>query len=331
MRALWLNKFDFSGNTEAVIAWARGVMQKGLKVHLVLTGIPSSLSGIYEGFINKSGLKSSLNINWQQVQNLLYYRRFDLLHVFHPDLFSMAVELSTSFRIPWLASVFEGERHANFKFLHAADFITCCNSASLHAVTNFFYPYNKQNLMLIPQGVTIRPADFPPLTKMSVLYAGPLESSHIAPFQALNGVIQHLKSSTLGVVSRHNPSTSNVTFYPWRPDFSSIAGFYNIIAGFGYFLLQGIAAGKIALILEEKYAGIFSPGQRQQVPDLRAKVQAGEDSAGQQLLNRDIQALYERLPAAKKLQQENWSYARENHDLEIVAEKIVRLYSRFKD
>ncbi len=328
MRALWLNKFDFSGNTEAVIAWAKGVIQKGFKVHLVLTGVPSPQLNIYQEYINKTGLKSSLNISRQQVQNLIYYRGFDLLHVFHPDLFNIAGELGSSFKIPWLASVFDKERHVNFSFLHAASYITCCNSVSLQALKNFFYPYCKQNLLLIPQGVTIKRADFSPPEKMGILYAGPLEGSHVAPFQALNRVVQSLKSCTLGVVSRHNPFASNVNFYPWTPDFSSIAGHYNIIAGFGYFLLQGISTGKIALILEEKYEGIFSPFHRKQVPDFRAKVQSGDDIAVQKLLSRDIQALYDHLPAAKKLQQENWSYAQENHDLEIIAEKIVRLYSR---
>ena len=330
VRVLWLNKFDFSGNTEAVMAWARGVVHKGLKLHLVLTGIPPSLLELYKKFINKSGLQSSLNINWQQVQNLLYYHRFDLLHVFHPDLFRMAADLSNSFQIPWVASVFDGEHHDDFTFLYTAAYITCCNSSSFLAIKDFFYPYVKQNILIIPQGVTIKPSSFPPLTKMNILYVGPLGKKQVAPFQALKHAVKDLKSSSLGVVSRYNVSPGNVTFYSWRPDFNVIIGRYNVIAGFGYYLLQGIAAGKIALILEEKYAGIFLPLQREQVPDFRAKAQAGKDAdpSAYKLIIQDIQALGKQLPAAQKLQQENWSYARENHDLEIIAEKIVRLYDR---
>ncbi|RJX29138.1 MAG: hypothetical protein C4554_01445 [Dethiobacter sp.] len=328
MYALWLNKFDFSGNTEAVITWTKGVLEKGLKVHLVLIGVPSPLLGIYQEHLNKAGLKSSLNINRQQVQNLLYYRSFDLLHVYHPDLFNMAGELGSTFKIPWLASVFEGERHENFSFLHKASYITCCNSVSLQVLKGFFYPYNKQNLLLIPQGVTIKPANFSSLEQMSILYAGPLEISHAASFQALNGTVPSLKPCTFGLVSRHKPSTFKRKFYPWTPDLSNIVEGYNIIAGFGYFLLQGISAGKIALILEEKYGGIFSPFHRKQVPDFRAKSQGEDDMAVHKLLSRDLQALLDHLPAAKKLRQDNWSYARENHDLEIIAEKIIRLYSR---
>lgn len=329
MRALWLNKFDFSGNTEAVINWARGVRQKGLQLHLVLTEVPPFFLGLYDKFLRQARLKSSLNINRQQIQNLLYYRSFDLLHVFHHDLFNLARELGVSFGIPWLASVFDGEEQGNFSFLSSASYITCCNSNSLQAVKNFFYPYNKQNLILIPQGVMIKKEDFLPLTKMSILYIGPLKPGHIPAFQALYRAVQGLKFPPLGVVSSHSASVPKATFYSWRPDFSSICLHYDIIAGFGYYLLQGIAAGKIALILEEKYAGLFSPLQRKQLPDFRAKGHTGDYLSDYKLLCGDLKALYERLPEAEKLREENWNYARENHDLEIIAEKIVRLYGSF--
>ncbi len=326
MRALWLNEFDFSGNVEAVINWARGVKQRGLEIHLVLQGVPPELIGVYENFLNKQGLKGTLNINRQQIQNLLYYRDLHFLHVFHPGLFSLGRELSSSFRIPWLASIFNGDFN-KFNFLHTASYITCSNSLSYQAVKEHFYPYNKQELCLIPQGVTIKPVVSPTPAALSILYIGPLKNSHLAAFQAFNRVTQGLKSLSPGIITVHDPLLPSIKYHPWPADIGNIAASYQVIAGFGYYLLQGIASGKITLILEEEYGGIFSPFQRLKVPDFRAKAQAENDSGTWERLQQDILFLAKHWSEAVKLQQENWNYARENHDLEIVAEKIIRLYA----
>ncbi|MGI6308666.1 MAG: hypothetical protein ACOX1X_08765 [Dethiobacteria bacterium] len=335
MQALWINKFDFNGNTAAIITWAEGVLQTGRRLHLVLTGVPPFLLPLYQKYLAKTGLKSSLNINRQQIQNLLFYRGFDLLHVFHPDLFLMAAELSRSFQIPWIAGYLSGEDHPGLTCVHEADTVTCSHSDAFQTLQRFFNPYRKTPLHLIPPGVkTGPPPDFSPPQQWSVLYAGPLENRQLAPFLSLNEVIRSLDSWTCGVFSRQKPPRFSGNFHPWTPAFSKIIKDYTIIAGHGYFLLQALAAGKIALLLEERYAGIFSPlSRREQVPALRAKlpvVKTGpaEDTDPRELLCRDLQMLCTDRAAKEKLQRDGWSYTRENHDIEIVAEKIRRLYSR---
>jgi len=331
MEVLWINKFDFSGNTEAVINWAKGVRQKGLQLHLVLTEVPAPLLHRYDNHLNQAGLKSSVNINRQQIQNLLYYRSFDLLHIFHHDLYPMAKELSNFFCLPWVASVFDGEERENFPFLSTACCITCSNSKSFLEVKKFFYPHTLQNIILLPQGVAIKKESFFPVEKMSILSLGALKPDHLPAFQALNRVLQDLKLPfSLGVVSDlRYTSLSTAAYYPWSPDLCDILPFYNIMAGFGYYMLQGIAAGKIALILEEKYGGLFLPSQREQLPDLRAKGQREDPHLDYKLLKRDLKALYERLQEVEKLREETWHYARENHNLEIIAGKILRLYGLY--
>ncbi|MDO9536406.1 MAG: hypothetical protein Q7J85_14020 [Bacillota bacterium] len=327
MRALWLTKFDYSGNTEAVILWARGLLSRELKIHLVLTGIPSSLLGVYKDYLDKYGLKNSLNIGTQQVQNLLYYSRYDLLHVYHTDLYALAENLSSSLKIPWLAGCFNEINHSSYPHLTKANSITCCSSASLQAVKDLFHPYRKIRLLLIPFGVSIKPGNFSPLDRLDILYAGPLEQNCTASFHALNEVVQKNNFCSLSVMSEQRPSGFKGSYYPWNPDLTGIFNHYNIIAGSGFHLLQGIAMGKIALILNENYGGFFSPHSTVQAHDFRSGEQA-EKGEIQKLLKRDLQTLLENLPNTKKLQQENWNYAMENHNMEIIGEKIIRFYSR---
>lgn len=341
MRALWLNKFDFSGNTEAIITWAEGVLQTGWQIHLVLTGVPSFLLSLYQNYLTKTGLKSSFNINRQQMQNLLFYRHFDLLHVYHPDLYHLAAALSKSFQVPWLAGHLSGEDHgggdhADLTFLREADAVTCSCSAALQTLQPFFHPYRKTPLLLLPQVVkTGPPPGFSTPQQRSILYAGPLENNHLPPFQALNQVVQRMGTWTCGVCSRQKPSRFSGNFHPWTPAFSEILADYTFFAGHGYFLLQALAAGKITLLLEERYAGIFFPFSRQEpVPAWRAKLPAEKTGTAKdtddprKLLHRDLQMLSTDQATREKLQQDSWSYTRENHDLAIVAEKIRRLYSR---
>lgn len=326
MRVLWLTKFDYSGNTEAVIMWARGLLLRGVKIHLVLTGIPSSLLGVYEDYLGKNRLKNSLNIGSQQVQNLLYYRGYDLLHVYHTDLYALAANLCSSLKIPWLASCFNGINHNSSPHLTKASYFTCCSSASLQAANNLFHPYRKKNLLLIPFGVSINPGTFFPLEHLDILYAGSLEQNQTASFQALSEVVQENNFCSLGVMSEQRPSGFKGTFHQWDPDLTGIFNKYNIIAGAGFRLLQGISMGKIALILDENYGGFFSPHSTVQVHDFRSGEQQ-EKKEIRKLVRRDLQTLLENLPDTKKLQQENWSYAMENHNMEIIGEKIILLYS----
>lgn len=189
---------------------------------------------------------------------------------------------------------------------------------------------------MLPQGVkTGAPPDFSSPQQWSILYAGPLESDHLAPFQALNQVVRNLGAWTCGVFSRQKPPRFSGNFHPWTPAFSEILADYTFIAGHGYFLLQALAAGKITLLLEERYAGIFSPfSRREQVPAWRAKLPVEKNGSAEdtddprKLLHQDLQMLSTDQATREKLQRDSWSYTRENHDLAIVAEKIRRLYRR---
>ena len=280
-QALWLNKFEYDGNTKAVVARAEGVLQTGWGLHLVLEGVPPVLLTLYEKHLAKIslkyGLKYSLNINRQQLQNLLFYRDFDLLHVFHPSLFHLVAILGKSFRLPWLADCPDPVDPSLFACLYKADAVVCSCSAAQQSLQPFFhsYPEKPVPLYLIPRGVKIGPPpDFvsphQPELK-SILYAGPLEDNHLSSFQALNQVVQGPGNWTCGIFSRRRPPGFNGNFHPWAPIFGAMLADYTFVAGHGYFLLQALAAGKIALLLEERYAGIFSPFERSEpVPAWRA-------------------------------------------------------------
>ncbi len=179
--------------------------------------------------------------------------------------------------------------------------------------------------------------------KLRLLYIGTLESNRLAVFFRLNKLIAGLKDCDFGVISAQRISGISGTLYSWTPDWDRIARSYDIIISSGFFLLRAIAKGKIALLMEEKYGGIFSPRAQVQVPDFRATLidkdkgnGTGNDNGagsgvGEDLLKRDLQELQKLLEqpsAVKRLQEENWNYARENHDLEIVSEQLARLYSR---
>lgn len=371
MRALWLNRFDYSGNAESVAELAEGFLKKGLKIHLVLNGVPPSLTGTYQEYMDKKGLKSSVNISTQQIQNMLYYQGCKLLHVFHPAFFPLAQNLSSSLKINWVASCLESIGHSaysstyssNYSALAGATFITCSSTALWKEIKSIFHPYKKEKVLLIPPGIKIPLPEFsregadPSSTaqpdKLRLLYIGPLESNRLAVFFRLNKLIAGLKDCDFGMISAQRISGISGTLYPWTPDWDSIARSYDIIISSGFFLLRAIAKGKIALLMEEKYGGIFSPRAQVQVPDFRATLidkdkgngtgaGAGAGAgvgtgagvgagAGEDLLKRDLQELQKLLEqpsAVKRLQEENWNYARENHDLEIVSEQLARLYSR---
>jgi len=79
--------------------------------------------------------------------------------------------------------------------------------------------------------------------------------------------------------------------------------------------------------LEEGYGGIFSPLRQKQVPDFKARRHKESDPSIPKRLKQDLQKLHNNSPEMIRIQHDNWNYARENHDLEIVAEKMARLYS----
>lgn len=341
-RALWLSRFDYSGDIEAVIIRAEGILQTGWEIHLVLIGVPPPLLPLYEKHLaqigRKYGLKYSLNINRQQIQNILFYRRFDLLHIYHPCLLPLGATLGKSFRLPWLASCPTGgerEEHASghadsttnpgspletkdrednaggtdlavFAYLREADAVTCSCSTALQRLQPLLSPFfeNPVPLCLIPWGVKTTgvtpslssspPQSSPPgftsppapqtpqpsrqQIRCSILYAGPLEKKHLIAFQALNQVVQSRDDCTLDVFSGRRPLHFSGGYHPWTPSFREILKDYTAIAGHGYFLLQALAAGKIALLLEEKYAGIFSPfTRREAVPAWQARLPAGKN------------------------------------------------------
>ena len=154
------------------------------------------------------------------MQNLLFYRHFDLLHVYHPDLYHLAAALSKSFQVPWLAGHLSGEDHgggdhADLTFLREADAVTCSCSAALQTLQPFFHPYRKTPLLLLPQVVkTGPPPGFSTPQQRSILYAGPLENNHLPPFQALNQVVQRMGTWTCGVCSGRNLPASVAIFTP---------------------------------------------------------------------------------------------------------------------
>jgi len=331
MRALWLNRFGYGGNTESVAELAGGLLKKGLKVHLVLNGVPPSLTGAYQEYLYKKGLKSSVNISTQQIQNILYYQSCKLLHVFHPAFFPLAQNLSSSLKINWVASCLEWMDHSAYSTLAGATFITCSSTALWNEIKSIFHPYKKEKVMLIPPGIKITPAELNQPKKLRLLYTGPLEGNRLTVFFRLKKLIAGLKDCDFGVISAHKISDISGTIYPWTPDWDNIAREYDIIISSGFSLLRGIAKGKIALLMEEKYGGIFSPRAQVQVPDFRAVLKDKDTDAGEDLLKQDLQELQKLLQqpsAMKRLQEENWNYARENHDLEIVSEQLARLYSR---
>jgi hypothetical protein len=325
LRALWLTKFDYSGNTEAVIMWAKGLLLRGVRIHLVLTGIPSSLISVYKDYLDKNGLKNSLNIGSQQLQNLLYYNRYDLMHVFHSDLYALAENLSSTLKISWLAGCSNGINQSSLPHLTKASYLTCCSSASLQEAKDLFHPYRNNKLVLIPFGVNTERGDFPPLERLDILYSGPMGQNHTASVQALDEAVQKNNSYSLGIMSEKRPSGFKGIFHPWDPDLTGIFYNYSIIAGSGFHLLQGLAMGKIALIVNDNYGNIFSPYSNVQAHDFRCEQQA-EKGELRELVKGILQTLLQNLPDTKKLQQENWSYAMENHNMKIIGEKILRLY-----
>jgi hypothetical protein len=328
LRVLWLTKFDYSGNTEAVIMWARGLLSREVRVHLVLIGIPSSLLGVYKNYLDKWGLKYSLNIGTQQVQNILYYSRYDLLHVYHTDLYALAANFSSSLKIPWLAGCFNGIEDSSLSHLTQASSITCCSSASFQAAKGLFNPYRKKRILLIPYGISINPVNFSSFEEgLNILYSGPLRQKDTASFQSLDEAVQENNSCRLSVMSEYRPSGLKGDFHFWNPDLSGIFDKYNLIAGSGFHLLQGISMGKIALVLDENYGGFFSPSSNLQADDFRSGQQA-EEGEMKELVKKDLKTLLQDLPDAKKLQHENRSYAMENHNMQIIGEKMFRLYSR---
>lgn len=346
-RVLWLDRYSEDGDTEALIARAEGVLQTGLQVHLVITGVPPVLNSLYEKHLAqiglKHGLRYSLNINRQQIQNLLFYRGFDLLHVFQPDLFHLAAAFGRSFRLPWLASFpagWEGgaaghedfagsvcppgaERQkecfsssaghatsAALALLREADAVICSCSQTLKYLQPFFpsFAEKKPPLYLIPWGVKTagsplspaappspqqgalyaappknsHPVSQPPQQRKqhSILYAGPLKNNHLPAFQALNEVVQSRNDWILDVFSGRRPINFSGGHHPLAPAFSKILAGYTFVAGYGYLLLQALAAGKIVLLLEERYAGVFHPfNRREPVPAWRARSPAEEDDA----------------------------------------------------
>lgn len=334
MQALWINKFDFSGNTAAVIAWAEGILQTGWKIHLILNEVPPFLLPLYRKYLSEAGLQNSFNINRQQIQNLLFYSNFDLLHAFHPDLYHMSAEIGKSFQVPWVASFLSGD-HPVPIILCEADLITCSNSGALQTLQQLLYPFGEKPLHLIPQGIKTSPVpDFSQPRQWGVLYAGPPKNCYNPPFLALQEVVRGLPSWRCGVFSHQKPSRFSGMFHPWIPSFGTITRDYPIVASHGYLLLEALAAGKIALLLEENYTGIFYPFSRlEQVPALKAKFPAVKTSPPEnidirKLLRRDLQMLCTDRNAREKLQRDNWSYACENHDIGIIAEKFRCLYNR---
>ncbi|NLL20255.1 MAG: glycosyltransferase family 4 protein, partial [Firmicutes bacterium] len=203
MRALWLNRFGYGGNTESVAELAGGLLKKGLKVHLVLNGVPPSLTGAYQEYLYKKGLKSSVNISTQQIQNILYYQSCKLLHVFHPAFFPLAQNLSSSLKINWVASCLEWMDHSAYSTLAGATFITCSSTALWNEIKSIFHPYKKEKVMLIPPGIKITPAELNQPKKLRLLYTGPLEGNRLTVFFRLKKLIAGLKDCDFGVISAH--------------------------------------------------------------------------------------------------------------------------------
>ena len=100
---------------------------------------------------------------------------------------------------------------------------------------------------------------------------------------------------------------------------------YGTILSYGYYLLQGMAAGKNALLMENGYGGIICPSAQNNVPDLRYKKKSNWNEDVQEKLKNDILKILK--PSfGKKLRQDCLKYVQENHDPAIAAEKIARLY-----
>ena len=221
MQALWINKFDFNGNTAAIITWAEGVLQTGWRLHLVLTGVPPFLLPLYQKYLAKTGLKSSLNINRQQIQNLLFYSSFELLHVFHPDLYHMAAELSRSFQVPWIASYLSGEDHPGLTCVHEADTVTCSHSDAFQTLQRFFNPYRKTPLHLIPPGVkTGPPPDFSPPQQWAFFMPARWKTASLPLFSPKRGYPEPGFLDLRCFLQAKPPLQRQ--FSPWTPAFSKI-------------------------------------------------------------------------------------------------------------
>lgn len=325
MQALWCQKFDYSGKVEAVVAWAQAIKKRGIEAHLILVGVPPFLLPLCQGSLEKKGLKGFLNISSQQFQNLLHYQGYELVHVFNPELYPLAAALCSARKVPWVATSFEGEEKKNFFFLEKASYITCASGEAYNSLRELFF--KKERVELILPGAKISPPTIPTRKQMAILFAASPLNGKSPLFRLFDRVTQKLKGCSLGLFSWQRPAQGAARHHPWTPDFAPVLESYHAVAGCGYYLLLGMAAGKIALLAEETYEGILSPFTLPGVFDFRARGQ-GSERETEEKLREDLKWLLEHPLEAGKIMESNIKYARENHDLDVISEQIARLYRR---
>lgn len=331
MRILWLTQFDYSSDLEAIFAWVMEIRKRKVEVDFFINQLPAYMQRKMQEEAQKVDnrkFKLFFNINSQQLKNILHYYSYHLLHVHHSSLYPLVSLLSHSIKIPWIASCFEEIDCRKITHLENARYLVCTNSSSLNSVETALAPFKKNNYQLILPAVKSESAMVADKANSDVLYIGGLAAEQEIFFSNL---YQKLKEfdfpGKIDAVSWHKPSSFRGKIYSWENiiKLQEIMKNYGTILSYGYYLLQGMAAGKNALLMENGYGGIICPSAQNNVPDLRYKKKSNWNEDVQEKLKNDILKILK--PSfGKKLRQDCLKYVQENHDPAIAAEKIARLY-----
>lgn len=269
MRVVLAARFFFSGQTTHVVELARELARSGHRVAVLTTA-----RGHVEAWRAYQAPLAEVGVVTERVDDSAGMGRFcqafapDVLHVHSSDLIGPCSELCDACGIPVVVTAHGlgvAENAPRIHRVHAVIAVGGNVRADLHRA-------GLRRVVVITNGVDtdrFSPDGFSPggrvelrrgvPSPITIAYVGRIDALKRRGLVELIEAVALLPGARLLLASNERVNRPHVTSLGWQVDVAPLMAKSHVVVGTGRAVREGLAAGRVAMLLGEAYGGVVSP------------------------------------------------------------------------
>lgn len=326
MHVLHLNRFFHSGQTTHVFTLVREQQRQGHTAKLVMESHPSYQTlELYRQTMAELGAVITNPNDQEALHRQIKGSTFHLIHAHSSLTFHTAAALAERLDIPFVISChgLELNQQEYLPYLLKASAILCISQRVANSLREF-----ADKIQLVPNGVDLE--EFLPGEKtepVKIALVARIDSSKTKGYAQFCKAVDLLEGVEFYVAANKKPPSSKATYLGWTNEVDRLLAQTHIVAGTGRTIIEGLAAGNVALILGRTYQGILTPENtaKQKYRDLSGL--AGSDPCYRTIFF-DLAMLSQNRIYLRQLQKFGRELAEKEFDNRQLTKKIIDIYQK---
>ncbi|MDW7650499.1 MAG: glycosyltransferase family 4 protein [Bacillota bacterium] len=326
MNVLHLNRFFYSGQTTHVFSLVREQQKQGIDAFLLMDGNPSYQAvAMYKATMDELGAELIRPGDTAAIHRLLQGNKINLIHAHSSLMYPVAENLAEKLQIPYVVTC-HGlgiNKEENKPFLRNARTIISISPRVANTIREFAHKVH-----IIPNGVDVD--EFKPGVK-----AEPVKIAFVARMDQMKqkGYSNFCKAADLledvefYVASNQKPASNTAEYLGWTNEVATLLAQTDIVVGTGRAILEGMAAGNVAVILGRTYQGILTPEKAAKQHFLDVSGLSGSDPCYRDIFY-DLAKLLQNKKHIPQLQRFSRELVAKDYNNEVHTRRIVELYKK---